>query len=422
MNDPNETPATQPGAPPERPPSIVVLDDRPDLVRLVAEILQINGFGCQPFVNPIEALRLIVSFPPDLVIVDLDMPVMSGLEVCEEIHRALPGQAPPIIMLSAADEEALITQAYEIGVTDYIAKPVRPGLLLAKVRSALGQIARRLRVPSPQRAPSRVGPWLIESELGRGGMGVVYRARSVDTDRVVALKTCWPSPREREDLLRFRREIEILQSLRHPNLIHVYDAGRQAEIFYFAMELIEGKSLHDFIANGPVPETQTRRMLGTLAGALDVLHGRGLVHRDVKPGNILLDATRGPILSDFGLARRLDDSQVTATDRAIGTPSYMSPEMIHGTPIDGRADLFALGLVGVEMLTGDIAVPGSNPFFVMNAVTSGTFPRGAELVASELCSPGLGAILDDLLELDPDARPPSGAEVQSRIVDLPALT
>src|SRR6516165_6667433 len=210
-------------------------------------------------------------------------------------------------------------------------------------------------LPEEQSLPQVPG-YEVESVLGRGGMGVVYRARHLRLGRLVALKMAlagsYAGPRERE---RFRLEAEAVAALRHPNLVHVYDAGDWASRPYFTMELIEGGSLAHRLAGTPQPARQAAELLATLAEAMQTAHQGGIVHRDLKPSNILLTADGTPKIADFGLARRLEGGAgLTQTGAVVGTPSYMAPEQARGdkNTIGPATDVYALGAILYEMLTG----------------------------------------------------------------------
>jgi formylglycine-generating enzyme required for sulfatase activity len=211
--------------------------------------------------------------------------------------------------------------------------------------------------PPPEELPlPQVPGYEVESVLGRGGMGVVYRARHLRLGRLVALKmtlagTC-AGPDERA---RFRREAEAVAALRHPNLVQVYDAGDWAGRPYFTMELIEGGSLAQRLAGTPQPVRQAAALLTTLAEAVQVAHQGGIVHRDLKPANILLTVDGIPKVADFGLARRLEGGDgLTLSGVPLGTPSYMAPEQALGQSraVGPAVDVYALGAILYELLTG----------------------------------------------------------------------
>jgi Protein kinase domain len=196
----------------------------------------------------------------------------------------------------------------------------------------------------------------IEEVIGRGGMGVVYRAYDLRLKRPVALKLIAPSlatdERFRE---RFARESELVMSLEHPNVVPIYDAGDVDGRFYLAMRLVDGTDLGSLLrSEGALAPDRAVTICAQIASALDAAHARGLVHRDVKPSNVLLDSSEHVYLADFGLTRRLDDQAVEPdSERSIGTPAYLAPEQLEGQPLDGRADAYSLGCLLYECLTGE---------------------------------------------------------------------
>ena len=195
----------------------------------------------------------------------------------------------------------------------------------------------------------------IEELIGRGGMGVVYRAYDLRLKRTVALKLVSPElaldERFRE---RFSRETEIAMSLEHPNVVPVYDAGDLDGRFYLAMRLVTGTDLRRLLAaEGALEPPRALAICRQVANALDAAHARGLVHRDVKPSNVLLDESEHVYLADFGLTRRLEEDGAGSPESgSLGTPAYLAPEQIEGQPVDGRADVYGLGCLLFECLTG----------------------------------------------------------------------
>jgi len=196
----------------------------------------------------------------------------------------------------------------------------------------------------------------IEELIGRGGMGVVYRAHDLRLRRTVALKLVAPSlARDGRFRERFARESELAMSLEHPNVVPVYDAGDAEDRLYLAMRLVDGTDLGSLLrAEGPLEPARAVAICRQVAAALDAAHAKGLVHRDVKPSNVLLDPTEHVYLADFGLSRRLDEDGADSADgRSLGTPAYVAPEQLEGGPIDGRADVYSLGCLLYECLTGE---------------------------------------------------------------------
>ena len=210
-------------------------------------------------------------------------------------------------------------------------------------------------VPHPAELPQVPG-YRVEALLGRGGMGVVYRAWHLRLNRAVALKMLLAGPCARpEELERFLRESQAVAGLGHPNIVQVYDMGDVEGRPYFTMELVEGGNLADQIRGVPQPAHQAAARVATLAEAIHAAHQSGIVHRDLKPANILLTRDGTPKVTDFGLARRLEgDGGLTLSGVPVGTPSYMAPEQARGKrqAIGPATDVYALGAILYELLTG----------------------------------------------------------------------
>jgi serine/threonine protein kinase len=204
-----------------------------------------------------------------------------------------------------------------------------------------------------------IGRYQILSELGRGAMGVVYRALDPAINRPVAIKTIKlteiTDTVERERLReRLFREAQSAGILSHPNIVTVYDVGEEGEVTYIAMEFVNGSSLERvLLAPEPLEPQTVVSILQQTAAALDFAHKKGIVHRDVKPANIMLDEEGAAKMADFGVAKISQSQQMTQTGMVLGTPNYMSPEQVQGKPVDGRADQFSLAVAAYEMLTGE---------------------------------------------------------------------
>ncbi len=201
-----------------------------------------------------------------------------------------------------------------------------------------------------------IGKYRIDGVLGSGAMGVVYKAYDVNIARVVALKTIrselLEGLQETELVARFRNEAQAAGRLVHPNIVAVYDFGETSTVTYIAMEFVDGTALNSFLVpNVPMDLNASITCMTQLLRALDYAHSRGVVHRDVKPANILITASAQVKVTDFGVAK-IESSTLTQVGAVIGTPSYMSPEQFRGESVDGRSDLFAAGVVLYQMLTG----------------------------------------------------------------------
>ncbi|MFO1498236.1 MAG: serine/threonine-protein kinase [Verrucomicrobiota bacterium] len=229
----------------------------------------------------------------------------------------------------------------------------------------------------------RLGDHELLGELGRGAMGRVYRARQVRPDRVVALKviSAWAIGFANH-LERFRVEAQAAAKLGHPNIVPIYEVGEEAEWHYFSMRLIEGGSLSCALTKGRLPFEKTARLLATVARAIQHAHERGVLHRDIKPGNILLDASGEPHVADFGLAKITEsDSNLTLTRTALGTPAYMAPEQAagRGKEITTAVDVYGLGAVLFEMLTARAPFVGDSPMAVARQVVEEEAPAPISL-------------------------------------------
>ena len=212
------------------------------------------------------------------------------------------------------------------------------------------------------KAGSVFAGYRIVSVLDRGGMGVVYKAVDVDLDRTVALKIIAPEhTQDATAVARFKAEARLAASLEHPNIVPVHRGGEENGVLYLAMRFVPGTNLRRMIDRSPLPLETTGTILTQIAGALDAAHSRGLVHRDVKPANILISdetAHTHAYLTDFGLTKRPGSTGgLTGTGLWVGTADYVAPEQIQGHAIDGRADIYSLGCVLYEMLTGQVAYP-----------------------------------------------------------------
>jgi serine/threonine protein kinase len=215
--------------------------------------------------------------------------------------------------------------------------------------------------------PEKIGVYEVKSELGRGGMATVYRAYDPRFEREVAVKVL-PSELLHSDpqfRLRFEREAKIIAQLEHTAIVPVYDVGEADGQPYFVMRYMNGGSLSERIKAGGLTIEDAARILGTIAPGLDEAHSKGIVHRDIKPSNILFDKRGNPYISDFGIAKLSQAQAGNVTGSAIiGTPAYMSPEQAQGTEIDGRADIYALGIILFEMLTGQQPYQADTPMAV----------------------------------------------------------
>ncbi len=257
----------------------------------------------------------------------------------------------------------------------------------------------------------QLGPYKLEEQLGRGGMATVYRAFQTTVKRYVAVKVMSPDiARDPGFVERFAREAELIASLQHPHILPVIDYGEADGTHYLVMRYIEGGSLDDRMRRQPLTLPESARLLDQISAALDYAHKRGVIHRDFKPNNVLLDGEENTYLTDFGIARLMDSSShLTVTGTIMGTPAYMSPEQGTGRTVDARADLYSLGVVVYEMVTGRLPFSADTPasLIFQHAFQPPTPPQ----TFKPDIMPGVVAVIDRALAKNPDDRYQSGAEL-----------
>jgi predicted Ser/Thr protein kinase len=265
------------------------------------------------------------------------------------------------------------------------------------------------------------GEYSLQRELGRGGMGVVYLARDVRLDRDVAIKilpthlASTPSAREQ-----FLREARMAAKLSHPNIVPIHRVAEAGGFVFFVMAYVEGETLGERLrARGPLPPAEAARILREVAWALAYAHGRGIVHRDVKPDNILLEAGTGrALVTDFGIAHGTDATSATDPGKITGTAHFMSPEQAAGERVDGRSDIYALGVVGYLALSGRLPFESSNlPALLVRQATEAS---PSVMSAAPGLPPALGAAIDRCLARDAGERFADGEALAEALAPPPS--
>jgi len=244
----------------------------------------------------------------------------------------------------------------------------------------------------------------LEKELGRGGMAIVYKARDTALEREVAIKVLPFSLSFDADFVeRFQREARNSAKLEHPNIIPIYRVGKSGRVIYYVMKFLRGQTLTKVIgARGALPVPEIKRLLIETGRALGYAHKHGIVHRDIKPDNIMFDELGQAIVTDFGIAKAQSGAKLTGTGMAIGTPHYMSPEQARAQPLDGKSDVYSLGVVGYQCLTGHVPFDGEDSFSI-----------GYKHIMEELPTPpletaeqrGLFAIIQRMMAKKAEERP-----------------
>jgi serine/threonine-protein kinase len=259
------------------------------------------------------------------------------------------------------------------------------------------------------------GRYAVIERVGTGGMAEVYRARDDLLGREVAIKVLHDRySRDRSFVERFRREAQAAANLNHPNIVALYDYGADGDTYFIVMEFIEGRSLSDIISSeGPLLPERAADIASDVARALDKAHANGLVHRDVKPGNIMITNSGQTKVTDFGIARALSgdgDQTMTQTGMVIGTAAYLSPEQAQGNTIDARSDVYSLGIVLYEMLTGQAPFTGDTPLAIAYKHVREN-PEPPSTVNADVPA-GLDAVTMKALAKNPDNRYSSAMEMQ----------
>ncbi len=280
----------------------------------------------------------------------------------------------------------------------------------------------------PLKAGARLGPYEVVGPLGAGGMGEVYRATDTRLGRQVAVKVLPEHlARDEEALARLEREARAVAGLSHPGICTLHDVGHEGEVSFLVMELLEGETLAERLTRGPLPLDQVFRLGAEIGGALAAAHERGIAHRDLKPGNVMLTRA-GVKLLDFGLARALEPTggeaapaptasvNLTQEGTLLGTLPYMAPEQLEGRRADHRSDIFALGAVLHEMATGQRAFSGRSQASLISAILASQPPPVSSF--QPLSPPGLDQLVRTCLAKEPDQRWQSARDV---VLQLRAL-
>lgn len=396
-------------------PRIALVDDDCRFRERMGAALRDRGFQVQGFGSVGAAVGHLEANPPDVLVTEAALPDGSGLDMIARLRDAI-ARSFPVLVASSRVKEQEILRGFAAGAADYLTKPLTEQELLAKVAVHLARRERESTLGPlelPTTASLAFGRYRVGQPLGKGAGGIVYAALDPETNRQVALKVLTLLEDLRaETRLRFLREIYALSSLRHRHIAHALDFGSAEGRLYYAMERIDGPTLHrKVLAEGPATDAQVLQLMAGLASALEALRRADLVHRDVKPGNVILRGGRwdDPVLIDFGLAKRPFDHGLTGPDVWTGTPGYIPPEVVLGQSHGHRGDLFSLGLVARFALTAEEPFPHMRGLPLLYHMTR-------EQVPVPPCkTPELTALLVQLGRIDPSLRPTTADEVARRV-------
>ncbi len=413
--------------------TILVVDDLPANRDLMTRRLERSGFRVLSAASGPEALELLRRSPVDLVLLDIMMPGMTGLDVLKTLRVSRATAALPVIMVTAKTDSEDVVEALSLGANDYVTKPVDYPVALARIQKEL-RVRQSAPEPAPpveprnpaQAVPGTVlgGRYRLDAFLGGGSFGTVFRARHLELDREVAVKVLATSAgTDPEALARFRREGASACRVQHPNAVGVLDFGvNPGGVAYLVMELLQGHSLEKELED----ETQLapRRcaeIVVPVCLALAAAHAAGVVHRDIKPSNVFLHRTpqgEVPKILDFGIAKMTREAalgqSLTVDGSLLGTPAYMAPERFRRGPYGPSSDIYSLGAMLYEMLTGRLPfIPGSADPLALVAMQAEEDPPPLRLRCPE-ATPALERLVRAALSRNPDGRP-SAEELGRRL-------
>lgn len=361
-----------------------------------------------------QTLTLRAALVPNTMKYSLIVAAVVGVPVCLFVGMGWPDSVPSAPPLVENSRGFLMT----FGLTWW--------LFTGAACAVISHVVHRLQ--SEVRVAKRLGQYELEGKIGQGGMGIVYRARHAMMKRPVAIKLLPAEAAEEKAIARFEREVQLTSQLCHPNTVVIHDYGRTHEgVFYYVMELIEGATLDRIIVgSGPMPSGRVVRILEMVAGALDEAHDHGLVHRDVKPANILLGPRGGePDVAkvlDFGLVRTIRmETRVTNADIALGTPQFMSPEAMKAPDrVDGRSDIYSLAAVAYYLLTGHHVFDGQSALEICGHHMH-TPPRPLQEFVPDI-DPALEKLVLACLAKDPAQRPQTARALCDALLLCPSRT
>lgn len=380
------------------------------------------------------ALQQISKHQPQVVVLDLHMPGAPTLPAIEQIVAASPGSV--VLVVTMESDPAIAREALSEGARGYVLKEEAEAELVEAVRAvvagrtylapSLGAQLATMGADARRHVPGLAGgrPELavgstfaghrIDAFLGRGGMGLVFRATDCTLDRPVALKLIAPEAAgDRMFRARFVQECRLAAAIDHPHVVEIYHAGEQDGLLYLTMRYVDGTDLRRLLrAEGRLEPSRAVTILAQIAGALDEAHRLGLVHRDVKPANVLIAKRAGAdhgFLTDFGVTKRTADQSMTQTVVPLGTVDYMSPEQAEGRDVDARADIYSLGCVLFQALTGGVLFDRDSDLDKLWAHVHEPPPKLRSVIPD--VPAGLQDVLTRALAKDPDERPQSAGEL-----------
>ncbi len=370
---------------------ILVVDDDEDLSGIVQDWLISENHSVDVINRGLKAWSRLQIQPYDLVIMDWEMPDINGIDVIKRFRDS--GGTTPVIMLTGRTSVDDKEVGLDIGADDYLTKPFHMKELTARIRAALRKSEAQVKQPlfkplgiDNEALLSRgdlIGTALasryeFSDLIGEGSVGIVFRARQPQLDKIVAIKMLQANALKEETIIRFQREAKVIGRLQHPNIAMVYEFGvTERKRPFMVMEFIEGRSLDNLISQeGAVPLPRALTILIQICDGIAHAHNLRIVHRDIKPSNIMLKQVAGreavPKILDFGCAKLLEPGvegqdiiALTKAGHAFGSPPYMSPEQVRGQQLDERSDIYSFGCLLYEVVTGSLPYDDPNPIEIM---------------------------------------------------------
>lgn len=392
-------------------------------VSAMVQALQARSLRVIEFSDPAMVIEEILADEPAAILVDDERGSELGRKFLRQVQEVFLHHQLNIIVLTDAESESEIKDLLELGITEIITKPISLPMFCAKIRYVTGRWRRsQLILRSAEKEERTIGPYAILSNLGRGGMGTVYRVRDSRNQSICALKTLRESGPTSDSDRRFRREIQALASIQHPHVVRYIEHGSAQGFSYVALELVDGGNLAERIsALGALSIQQSLLIFRHILSALLVIHEKRMLHRDIKPSNILLRSSGEALLSDFGLVKGFQDLRLTAKNQMIGTLQYLAPEVVRGGAFSFSSDLYSLALVILECLSGKPVFPRDNDYLVMDAVAKGTTPSLDTILKERIheLPTILNSVLGRLISFHPKKRFQSAREVLESLAKIP---
>lgn len=406
---------------------VAVVEDNTHVRRFMETLLRLRGHEIRAFENGEQALEPALGGDFDLVISDVQMPLMDGISLCAAIRKRFSKEQLPVILVSVLDAEEDILRALEAGANDYLVKPCSSALVSAKVgyhlkrrvESAPSEEFEVFRPGTPPRFPCAFDKYVLHSRMGSGAYGVVYQATRKSDGYPLALKVLDRSlNNDREGLARYFREVAALAGVDNPHVVGFIDSGFFSDAYYLGMEMVVGQTLWDQIhKHAPLSVPEAVRMAFEIASALGAIHERGLVHRDVKSANIICAQDNRYILIDFGLAKGQWEEGLTNPDEFLGTAEFIAPEVITGDMQHPGSDIYALGVTLYEALTGELPFTGPSPYEVLRTIAS-LKPAAPVHTIRRDTPPAVSSLVSWLMHPRRNRRPQSPAEVLAKLAPM----